>query len=213
MADNFDFKQYTKLRDIAQKRIKRMQKSGMTIDVHIPTVKELRAGTDEYRKRMGTVLSEFVVKGPSLTKKRIKERELLSPEVQIRRTKEREKRRLKVAKQMERPSYPQKYQSYLKGIKKLGVDISPSKLPAFFDYMDYRLAQGSASRSYVFDIFVEDFQKLLEHGYNPEQIISDFEQFLANHAMVAERMGNMKGMSKEQAIVLWDKFIVKSILQ
>ena len=39
-----DFKEYTRLRDIAQKRQKRLQQAGLAPAIHIPTVKEIKAG-------------------------------------------------------------------------------------------------------------------------------------------------------------------------
>ena len=87
------------------------------------------------------------------------------------------------------------------------MDIPPSKLPAFFAYMDYRFAQGGGAKKYVFDIFVDDFQKMLEKGYNPNQILGDFQKFEADQAALDDRAGNMSGMNYEKAIDLWDKFI------
>ena len=208
MAD-FDYKEYTKQRDIAQKRIKRMQKAGVQIEVHIPTVKELRAGSVDFREQMGKVLQEFVSTGVSLSRQREKERVSYSPE-QIRERKRqqaRDYRRRKVAKEYERPAFPKKYQGYLKGLKTLGVDVPPSKLPAFFEYMDYRFAQGNVSKKYVFDIFVDDYTKMLQKGYKPDQILSDFQKFEADQAALVDRAGKMIGITAEKAISLWDKFI------
>lgn len=208
MAD-FDYKEYTKQRDIAQKRIKRMQKAGVQIEVHIPTVKELRAGSVDFREQMGKVLTEFVSTGVSLSRQREKERVSYSPE-QLRERKRqqaRDYRRRKVAKEYERPAFPKKYQGYLKGLKTLGVDVPPSKLPAFFEYMDYRFAQGNVSKKYVFDIFVDDYTKMLQKGYKPDQILSDFQKFEADQAALSDRAENMIGISAEKAIGLWDKFI------
>ena len=40
----FDFKEYTRIRDIVQKRIKRASAAGLAPMVHVPTVKEIKAG-------------------------------------------------------------------------------------------------------------------------------------------------------------------------
>lgn len=180
MAD-FDFKEYTRMRDIAQKRVKRLG-----LPVHIPTVKELRNDTGETVVKAFQNLRTFLEKGPS---------------------KSRWREAAKVAKEHEREEFPKTYQSYVKGIKRLGVYIEPSKLPAFFDYVDYRFAQGKVSKKYLFDIFLDDYQKMLEKGYNPSQIIDDFEQFAADQAALAGRAADMEGMSAKQALELWTKFI------
>ena len=203
MAD-FDFKEYTRMRDIAQKRVHRMG-----LDVHIPTVKELRNDTGETVVKAFRDLSTFLESGPSLSRRRAADRPTYTPEQKAERRREyqRDYRRRKVAKEHERAAFPKKYQSYVKGVKKLGVDIPPSKLPAFFAYMDYRFAQGNVSKKYVFDIFVDDYQKMLEKGYRPDQILGDFQKFEADQAALADRAAGMTGMSAEAAISLWDKFI------
>ena len=203
MAD-FDFKEYTRMRDIAHKRVARMG-----LDVHIPTVKELRNDTGETVVKAFENLRNFLEAGPSLSRRRAAERPVYSPEERAERRREyqRDYRRRKVAKEHEREAYPKKYQSYVKGVKRLGVDIPPSKLPAFFAYMDYRFAQGNVSKKYVFDIFVEDYQKMLEKGYKPDQILGDFQKFEADQAELAGRAAEMVGLTAEAAISLWDKFI------
>ncbi len=207
-----DFKEYTKLRDIAQKRIKRAQAAGVPLFIHVPTVKELRAAGDAAAALAFQNLSSFVETGFSLKRRQEEERPKLTEaeRKERKRLQSREYRRRKVAKEYERPAFPNKYQGYLKGLKKLNVDIPPSKLPAFFAYMDYRFAQGNSSKKYVFDIFVEDFQKMLQKGYQPDQILTDFQKFEADQAALADRAGDMIGTSYEKAIGLWDQFIAKS---
>lgn len=205
-----DYKEYTKLRDIAQKRIKRAQAAGVPLSVHIPTVKELRARGNETADEITMMnLQQFLSGGFSLQRRRESRREYLTAEEkrQRRREYEREYRRRKVAKQYERPEHPKTYQGYLKGLRTMGVDIPPSKLPGFFAYMDYRFAQGSVGKKYVFDIFVDDYQKMLQKGYNPNQILSDFQKFEADQRELASRESNMMGTSQEEAIALWDQYI------
>ena len=210
-----DYKEYTRLRDIAQKRIKRGQAAGLSIDVHIPTVKELRQRGEGAGEIELLRLQQFIKTGFSLERRRAASRPKLTEEERKQRKREysREYRRRKVAKEYERPEYPNKYQGYLKGLKTLGVDIPPSKLPAFFAYMDARFAQGSAKdKKYVFDIFVEDFQKILKSGYNPNQILGDFQKFEAQQAELASRAGQMLGTSYAESISRWDSYI-DSILE
>lgn len=205
-----DYKEYTRLRDIAQKRIKRGQAAGLGIDVHIPTVKELRQRGEGASEIEMMRLQQFINTGFSLERRRAASRPKMTEEERRQRKREysREYRRRKVAKEYERPEYPNKYQGYLKGLKTLGVDVPPSKLPAFFAYMDARFAQGSAKdKKYVFDIFVEDFQKILKSGYNPNQILGDFQKFEANQAELASRAGQMLGTSYAESISRWDAYL------
>ena len=59
----------------------------------------------------------------------------------------------------------------------------------------------------MFDIFVDDFQKMLKKGYSANQILTDFRNFEADQAMLADRVAGMHGTSYEKAISLWDEFI------
>ena len=203
-----DYKEYTRLRDIAQKRIKRAQAAGVPLNVHVPTVKELKQ-QGEYAQHIAYMqLEEFVSSGFSLERRRESERPNFTAEEKRKRRREysRDYRRRRVAKEFGLQG--KRYEAYLKGLKTLGVDIPPSKLASFFKYMDYRFGQGGrGEKKYVFDIFVEDYIELLQKGYNPNQILSDFRQFEADQLELERRAGDMSGMSYEKAIGLWDAFI------
>lgn len=205
-----DYKEYTKLRDIAQKRIKRGQAAGVAIDIHIPTVKELRQRGAEAGEIEFIRLTQFLESGFSLARRREAERPRMTEEQrrECKRQQSRRYRRQKVAREYAREDYPTKYLEYLKGLQTMHMDIPPSQLPGFFAYMDYRFSQGSkGEKKYVFDNFVDDFVKMLQKGYNPNQIVSDFRKFEADQAMLEERAGNMTGMNYEKAQNLWDAFI------
>ena len=195
-----DYKEYTKLRDIAQKRIKRAQAAGVHIDIRVPTVKELRQRGEDVGNIELMRLEQFVRTGFSLARRSAESRPVYTAEEKRARKNQqnRDYRRRKVAREYEREEYPTKYQSYLKGLKTMGVDVPPSKLPGFFAYMDSRFAQGSSKdKKYVFDIFVEDFQKMLQKGYSANQIVTDFRQFEADQALLADRAAGMQGTSYE----------------
>ena len=204
-----NYKEYTKLRDIAQKRIKRAQAAGVHIDVHVPTVKELRQRGEDVGNIELMRLEQFVRTGFSLARRAAESRPIYTAEEKRARKNQqnRDYRRRKVAREYEREEYPTKYQSYLKGLKTMGVDVPPSKLPGFFAYMDSRFAQGSSKdKKYVFDIFVDDFMQILRKGYNPGQIMKDFDVFMAEQTAIAGRANDMQGMSYERSISLYDEF-------
>lgn len=205
----FDSKEYTRLRDIAQKRIKRGQEAGYGLDgVRVPTVKELRQRGEAAQQIEFMRLQQFLQTGFSLERRRQASRETLTEEQRRERRREqsRDYRRRKKTYDYE-PVKGKKYREYLKGVKTMGVDIPPSQLPAFFAYMDYRFAQGAGSKKYVFDIFVDDFKTMIRKGYQPEQILGDFQKFEAEQAEIASRAGSMEGMTAEKAVGLWDEFV------
>lgn len=204
-----DYKEYTKLRDIAQKRIKRAQAAGVHIDIRVPTVKELRQRGEDVGNIELIRLEQFVKTGFSLARRYAESRPVFTAEEKRARKNQqnRDYRRRKVAREYEREEYPTKYQEYLKGLKKLGVDIPPSKLPAFFAYMDFRFAQGKKKdKKYLFDIFTDDYLEMLQNGYKPSEIIRDFEEFAADQGILELKAGEMSGMNYDKAIGLWNNF-------
>lgn len=223
-----DYKEYTRLRDIAQKRIKRGQAAGYGINIHIPTVKELRQRGEGAGEIELLRLQQFIKTGFSLERRRAARRPSLTEEERRERKREqsRQYRRRKVAREQAREEYPTKYLEYLKGIETLNrairekfknkpeklkknlIDIKPKDLPAFFAYMDLRFSQGSyKDKKYVFDIFIEDYQQILKKGYNPEQTLADFKKFEADQLLLAAQVGNMEGMTYQKSIELWDRYI------
>ena len=225
-----DYKEYTRLRDIAQKRIKRGQAAGYGLDVHIPTVKELRQRGEGASEIEMIRLQQFIKTGFSLERRRAASRPKMTEEERKERRREqsRQYRRRKVAREEAREDYPTKYLEYLKGIETLNrkirkqykdnpakmkrnlIDIKPKDLPAFFAYMDYRFSQGSSrDKKYVFDIFLDDFQEILKKGYDPAQTLADFKKFEADQLAIAERAGNMEGINYDRAAGLWTEYTGK----
>ena len=231
-----DFKEYTKIRDIVQKRIKRAYAAGLAPMVHVPTVKEIKAGLvdpaeamralkDYYSSgsqvkaiRQTGLVPEFK-KFPELPPQPKVSRELLKEK---RRKQQRDyRRRKKVRETALTPEKAKKYESYLKALetvsktwKKAGRDIgidlsklSPTQAQAFVEYMDFRFSQGDFTQRYVIDEFIQDFSKLLSKGYSSKNIISDFNLFLENRMQLENRMNNMEGIQSWEFSGYWDEFI------
>lgn len=195
-----DFKAYTKQRDIAQKRIKRAIAAGKDINYSVPTVKELRAMTPLNASAEMMKLNNFLKAGYSLSKERVYSQTKSA-------IRSRRYRREVVAREYAREDYPTKYLEYLKGLETLGIDIPPSKLPEFFNYMDYRFSQGKkGEKIYLFDVFAEDYVNFLQSGYSVETLLDDFKKYEADQARIAEKAGKMTGTSYIKANKLWDKF-------
>ena len=201
-----DFKEYSRLRDIAVKRVKRLQASGQKIDEFFPTVKYVRGQTDFEQNRLFSALSGFLEGGLSLSRQKQRTKKTEEQRKKEKREYQRDYRRMKVAREHEKPG-KKSYQSYVKGLKTLGVSLKPSQLPGFFQYMDYRFSQGTVSLKYAFDTFKDDFLTLLMKGYNPDQIISDFEKFMGDQADLEARAAIMEGKDSAAAKDMWDKFV------
>lgn len=195
-----NFKEYSKQRDIAQKRIKRAIAKGYDIAYRVPTVQELRDDPSLDANQEFKRLTEFLEFGVSLSRERVYS---TNPKA----VRSRRYRRERVAREYAREDYPTKYLEYLKGLDTLGIDIPPSQLPAFFAYMDYRFGQGKKAESiYLFDQFADDFKEMITKGYRPDQILSDFKKFEADQLAIQEKADGMKGTDYERANKIWNAF-------
>lgn len=182
------YKDYTRYRDVARKRLIRMEKAGMPYNMALPTVKELKGMSEAEQERAFDRLVSFIESGPSQSKRR---------------------EALKVAKRSERRGYPKKYQGYIKGLEKLDQKIDIQDLPGFFAYMDYRFSQGAVAKQYLFDEFVEDYKTLIRKGYKAETIIRDYQKFVGDQMKLQHRKQSMKGWSAKKSFNYWKKFAKK----
>ena len=203
-----NYKEYSRQRDIAVKRLKRMG-----VEAHVPTVKELRqnpAGADD----AFTKLTTFLTEGPSLRKKREADRIHYTHEQMRERKREynREYRKRKKAGEFaESRGYisSRGWYGVVKGARTLGLNLKPSEVKGFLAYMEYRFAQGVGSLKYAFARFEEDYEELRNKGYKPDTIIADFEKFSANQAELMSRADGMDGIDSDTAHSLWTRFVNK----
>ena len=235
-----NFAEYTRLRDIAQKRIKRLGAAGLMHEIHIPTVREIRAGIVEKSTALRE-LKDFLSGGSTV--QAVRQTGLLptfkdypalpkpEPLTELQR-KERKRERQRWYRQRKKiretsitPEKARKYEGYLKALdtvskawKKsgfnIGIDLkslSPSEAQAFVEYMEYRFAQGDFTQRYVIDEFIQDFSKLLSRGHKPAEITADFDRFLAQRAALSGRSDSMTGLSSWEVMGLWDQYIEGTI--
>ena len=232
----FDFKEYTRIRDIVQKRIKRSVSAGLSHMVHVPTVKEIKAGIVDPQEAL-RALKGYYAGGSQVKTIRqtglvpefkssptLPELPPLSKEQKRQRDRERQRdyrRRRKVRETAISPEKGKKYESYLKALESvsrtwkragrdIGIDLkslTPSQAQAFVEYMDYRFSQGDFTQRYVIDEFIQDFSKLLSKGHSAKNIVNDFNLFLENRMQLQGRMENMEGIPSWEFSGLWDDFI------
>ena len=213
-----DYKEYSRQRDIAVKRLKRLSAKGQDLGINVPTVKQLRSMPEDQASKMMSALTNFLQTGASLRKQQESRRIHYSREEQSSRRNEyqRQYRRRVKAREYERPKYPHKYESYVKalGSKKLknildvfDIDIKPSMLPAFFKYLDMRFDQGDTSKEYVIDVFLTDYVKYLKKGYKGEDILRDFDEFVSDQLGISNAEEEMKGYSLEEFQKTWRTMI------
>ena len=232
----FDSKEYTRLRDIVQKRIKRASAAGLAPLVHVPTVKEIKSGLVSPAEAMSALKGYY--SGGSQVKTirqtglipEFKSFPTLPPEKPLTRSEKKQKqrdyqrdyrRRKRVRETAITPEKGKRYESYLKALetvsrtwkragKDIGIDLkgmTPAQAQAFVEYMDYRFSQGDFTQRYVIDEFIQDFSKLLSKGHSAKNIVNDFNLFLENRMQLQGRMDNMEGIPSWEFSGLWDDFI------
>ena len=202
-----NYKEYSRLRSIARKRIERASKEGLTEYVRLPTVKEVRAsGSPE---RYMQAVKDYLNQPSTVTQLRktgttpvlnlpqtpIPPQQRQSDAERLARRRE-QNRRSKAKRAIEKSAPNEQIASrqvgYLKALETVasqwrdaGVDVgnwlgvlSPGKAKKFVEYMEYRFSQADYKAKYVIDTFIRDFGTLLEKGYNFDDIKGDFNNFL-----------------------------------
>lgn len=195
-----DFKEYTRLRDIASKRLERLaEKDPSYANIHIPKVAELKGESPETIAKAIKNLETYIAKGASLSRRRESASQGITPGML--------RARQRVAREYERGEGGKTYQGYMKGIAKLGINIQPSQVPSFIKYMDYRLAQGKSAFKYAFATIAEDFERIMNRKYKPDDIISDFESFTRDYQRTQKKAQKMEGWTSQKFKNAWDRYL------
>ena len=209
---------YTQLRDIAVKRAGRLSAAGLAPAVHIPTVKELKlAGVapataiknleaylaaptkvSEARKLTTEERPVFVQTSRGVEVTTSAEEKRLKQRVQARERSRRYRERIR--------NLTEQDQTYRKAAATLGVYIAPADAKAFTEYMDYRFAQGGDKVTYKMNIYLKNFVKLMKTGYKPDEIIKDFQQYMADRAALEDRADSMTGFTPDEVDQLFKDF-------
>lgn len=226
-----NFKEYTRIRDIIVKRNKRAAAAGLMPLIHFPTVKEIRSGYVDPGQALKAV-KEYYSSGSQV--KAIRQTGLTPPvrtfpqmppepklstaeKQQRRREYQRMYRQRQKIKQMSRNARLANQQiGYLKALITLqnrgfdlGVDVTKmtaTEAQGLVEYLQYRLSQADFENIYGVVEFTKDMGKLVEKGYTPQQIRTDFEEFLESQKAFTKRGEHMEGLSPDEADRLWHKF-------
>lgn len=232
-----DYKEYSRLRSIARKRIERASAAGKAEYMFIPTVAQVKKSDnpDAYMKAVREYLNLPSLKDkPSggvalptidLPGQLPKIRKPTTEEQKARRREQ--NRRSKAKRAVEQASKSEgeakKRVSYLRALETLaekwrtaGVDIgnwlgvlSPKKAKAFTNYIEYRFSQGNYKDTYAIDVFIKDFGELVRKQYNFNDIEQDFGKFLDQQKKLAKnrRKTNKYGITVDEIDAAWKKFI------
>ena len=232
-----DFKEYSRLRSIARKRLERSAAAGLMPLIKLPTVKEARASgnPEAFMAAVKNILaagstvkeirkygSAPVVQLPQLPKM---PKQLSSEEKRIRRNEQ--KRRSKAKRAVEKAAGSEaegrKRVGYLKALETVaakwrdaGIDVgnwlgvmSPGMSKKFVEYMEYRFAQGDYKNRYAIDTFIRDFGTLVQRGYDFNDIQGDFSAFLGKQKELqkGKRRTNKYGIDSDEVDSVWRMFV------
>lgn len=228
-----DFTEYTRLRDIVQKRQKRLVQAGKMEPVHFPTVREIKSGWVDPGAALNAI-KDFYSGGSTLKavkqtglvptvpafQEQPKPRPLTSAE-----KRERKRRSDRLYRQRERikntsetPEIAAQRSKYLKALQTLqkkgfnigGLDLgsmTPKQAQDFVEYMEYRFSQGDFNQVYVIDKFVKQYSELQKQGYSTEKLKADFDKFMEDRTALEGKRDSMEGITESQLNNYWDLFI------
>ena len=202
--------EYTRLRDIAQKRLGRLEAAGLSVPgLSFPKLREL--GTESEKKAALRAVRAFVESGTRVKDVRNtgkivtatpKGIQPVDPEREARLARRREtarKRREALA------GLTTEQRSMIKGARKLGLTIKTEDIPAFIEYMEYRFSQYSDSQFYLFADYADDYGKIKNRKSVPD-IVNDFKRFKeSNIDLYDEPAGS--GYSAQELESMWSDLI------
>lgn len=183
--------EYTRLRDIAQKRLGRLEAQGLAMPgLSFPKLREL--GTEAEKKAALRAVREFV-EAPTRVKdvRQAGQKVLLTErgiravdperEARLQRRRDTARRRREVL-----AGLTKEQQSMIKGARKLGITIRTEDIPTFIEYMEYRFSQYSDSQFYLFSDYSEDFGKIKKRN-TVREIVNDFKLFQQSYMELHEK--------------------------
>lgn len=213
------YSEYSRLRSVARKRAERLAEAGLSKLVTFPTVKELKAAGIKPEQALKQV--ESFLKAPTQTRqyRRLDEQQrpvIFQEGSQVIITeKEREKRERRRAQNRESARRYRKRKKeltsdekrLLESAKTLGIKVTPRMAKVFQEYMKYRYDMVKESEFYLHEIYVESFVAAVKAGHSPEDIVSDFEEYLRDRREWIKAGRNIKGMNGDAFNKLFSKFI------
>ena len=232
-----NWKEYSRLRSIARKRIERASAAGRMEYTYIPSVKEIKASANP--EQYISMVKSFLSSGQTLSAAKKadamipavrfpKAPEIVKPSDAAKKARRREQnRRSKAKRAIERSSATQaeanKKVGYLKALetvaakwREAGIDagnwlgvMSPGMSKKFVDYMEYRFSQGDYKNRYTIDTFIRDFGELYKRGYDFKDIQADFGAFLEKQQQLGKGMNqtNKYGITEDSVNQTWRMFI------
>lgn len=191
---------YSEARSIARKRLERLNAAGYVTDnISFPTVKQLKDKGISPGMAFRTV--EEFLKAPTKLAEFRKE-EKAGKNLMFRQTsagvqlgeRERQLKRQRDAAYRERVrSMTKDDRRFMKAARTLGLNLTPSTIKAFSEYVKYRFSQGVGSVKYMMANIVEDYMEITKgQPKKADDVVKDYERFLADRAELLDALNRIE---------------------
>lgn len=181
---------YSEARSIARKRLERLNAAGYVTDnISFPTVKQLKEKGISPGMALRSV--ENFLKAPTKLVE-FRREEKAGKNLMFRQTsagvqlgeRERQMKRQRDAAYRERVrSMTKDDRRFMKAARTLGLNLTPSTIKAFSEYVKYRFSQGVGSVRYMMANIVEDYMEITKgQPKKADDVVKDYERFLSDRA-------------------------------
>lgn len=208
--------EYSRLRGTAMKRLQRLEAAGLAVPgITLPKVSDLknarerRAATEKIQAILQN--PRFTVKGARKAGARIQQGRAGLPEAltekQIRGREKRERAKQRRAEALQNLAN-NRQRGFIKGAKKVGINIPTRLIGIFVEYMEYRFSQIKESKFYAFATYAEDFEAAAKKDpQGVKNILEDFNRYQVERAEWIAELQAGGGYTEERVEQLWSELI------
>lgn len=208
--------EYSRLRGVAMKRLQRLEAAGLAVPgITLPKVSDLKTARERRAatEKIQAILQNprFTVKGAREAGARIQPGRAGLPEAltekQIRGREKRERAKQRRAEALQNLAN-NRQRGFIKGAKKVGINIPTRLIGVFVEYMEYRFSQIKESKFYAFATYAEDFEAAAKKDpQGVKNILEDFNRYQVERAEWIAELQAAGGYTEERVEQLWSELI------
>lgn len=208
--------EYSRLRGAAMKRLQRLEAAGLAVPgITLPKVSDLKTARERRAatEKIQAILQNprFTVKGAREAGARIQPGRAGLPEAltekQIRGREKRERAKQRRAEALQNLAN-NRQRGFIKGAKKVGINIPTRLIGVFVEYMEYRFSQIKESKFYTFATYAEDFEAAAKKDpQGVKNILADFNRYQVERAEWIAELQAAGGYTEEHVQQLWSELI------
>lgn len=176
--------EYSRLRELAEQRTRRLEKAGLEGGKHFPKVSELKTAAD--LRRAEKAVSRFMESKTTVAQARAEQTTIEYQQRQRRRQMRRESRK---RRKEFLAGLTEEDRQRIKNLTKHGVRVTEKNFDAWNEYLEYRKAMQDDTLKYEFDKWVEEFKEIMKNPPDEswEDIRRDFDEYRVDRENVKKR--------------------------